>query len=83
MPKFCGKGIFRNRQISVTTLRALRRHGFETVFPTPGRGAYHATVRVPDPLPPDIAELIARIGVGSEAEVPILETNCVEFGRLS
>lgn len=50
-------GQFRNRQISVTTVGARRRHGFETVFPTPGRGAYHATVQVPDSLPQDIAAL--------------------------
>jgi hypothetical protein len=43
-------GQFRNGQISVTTLREIRRAGFEIVFPTPGRGLYHATVRVPYPL---------------------------------
>jgi hypothetical protein len=56
-------GQFRNRQISVTTVGTLRRHGFETAFPTPGRGAYHATVRVPDPLPPDIAALLSSLFV--------------------
>lgn len=56
-------GQFRNRQISVTTTGALRRHGFETVFPTPGRGEYHATVRVPDPLPPGIAALLSSLFV--------------------
>jgi hypothetical protein len=56
-------GQFRNRQISVTTVGALRRHGFETVFPTPGRGAYHATVRVLEPLAPDIAVLLSSLFV--------------------
>jgi hypothetical protein len=56
-------GQFRNRQISVTTASALRRNGFELVFPTPGRGAYHATVRVADPLPQDTAALLSGLFV--------------------
>jgi hypothetical protein len=56
-------GQFRNRQISVTTRNALQRHGFAVVFPTPGRGAYHATVRAPDPLPPDTAVLLSSLFV--------------------
>jgi hypothetical protein len=56
-------GQFRNRWVGVTTLRTLRRHGFMIVFPTPGRGAYHATVRVPDPLPPDIAARLSALFV--------------------
>jgi hypothetical protein len=56
-------GQFRNRQISVTTRNALQQHGFEVVFPTPGRGAYHATVRAPDPLSPDVAALLSGLFV--------------------
>ena len=56
-------GEFRNGQISVKTVGALQRHGFEVVFPTPGRGGYHATVRAPDPLPPDIAALLSGLFV--------------------
>ena len=56
-------GQFRNRRISVTTRNALQEHGFEVVFPTPGRGAYHATVRAPDPLPPDTAALLSSLFV--------------------
>jgi hypothetical protein len=56
-------GQFRNRQIGVTTRSALQQHGFPLVFPTPGRGAYHATVRAPDPLPPDTAALLSGLFV--------------------
>jgi hypothetical protein len=54
-------GQFHNRQISATTQNALRQQGFEVVFPTPGRGAYHATVRAPDPLLPDTAALLSSL----------------------
>ncbi len=57
------QGQFRIRQISVTTVSALQRHGFEVVFPTPRQGGYHATVRAPDPLPPDIAALLSGLFV--------------------
>lgn len=56
-------GQFRNLQISVTTVSTLQRHGFEVVFPTPGRGAYHATVRAPDPLLPATALLLSGLFV--------------------
>src|SRR5271166_2064645 len=56
-------GQFRNLQISVTTVSALQWRGFEVVFPTPGRGAYHATVRAPDPLPPATALLLSGLFV--------------------
>jgi hypothetical protein len=65
-------GQFRNWQISVTTVGVLRSHGFETVFPTPGRGAYHATVRVPDPLPPVIAALLSSLFVRVRNPHPVL-----------
>ena len=65
-------GEFRNRQISVTTRNALRWHGFDVVFPTPGRGAYHATVRAPNPLPPDSAELISGLFVQYPNPHPVL-----------
>jgi hypothetical protein len=44
-------------------VRSLRRHGFEMAFPTLRSGAFYATVRVPDPLPPDIAMLISVLFV--------------------
>jgi hypothetical protein len=56
-------GQFRNRQISVTTRTALQQRGFELVFPTPGRGAYHATVRTPDPLSPETAAVLSGLFV--------------------
>lgn len=64
-------GGFRNRQISVTTREALVRHGFDLLFPTPGRGAYHATVRVPYPLPVNIAELLASLFVQTPNPYPV------------
>ena len=56
-------GRFPHPWISVTTVVMLRRHGFDLVFPTPGKGAYHATVRAPCPLPPDIAVLLSSLFV--------------------
>jgi hypothetical protein len=52
---------FPHTWISVTTLDALQRHGFDLVFPTPGKGAYHATVRAPYPLSPDMAMLLSGL----------------------
>jgi hypothetical protein len=52
-------GRFRNGQISVTTVDALVRQGFEVVLSTPGKGDYHATVRAAHPLPPEVAARLA------------------------
>ena len=54
-------GRFPHPWISVTTVVSLRRHGLDLVFPTPGKGAYHATVRAPCPLPADIAVLLSGL----------------------
>lgn len=54
-------GRFPHRWVSVTTVVALRRHGFDLVFPTPGKAAYHATVRAPCPLPLDLAVLLSGL----------------------
>jgi hypothetical protein len=43
-------GRFPHVQISVKTVELRQAHGFTVVFPTPGKGAYHATVRTPWPL---------------------------------
>jgi hypothetical protein len=40
-------GTFPHPRIGVTTVAVLEGHGFRLVFPTPGEGAYHATVRAP------------------------------------
>jgi RHS repeat-associated protein len=52
-----------NGMISVTTVSKLRQHGFNVVYPTPGRGRYHATVQAPDPLPMEKAELLSSLFV--------------------
>jgi hypothetical protein len=54
-------GRFPHPWISVTTLAILQHRGFDLVFPTPGKGAYHATVRAPCPLPQDLAALLSRL----------------------
>jgi hypothetical protein len=54
-------GRFPHPWISVTTVATMRRHGFELMFPTPGKGAYHATVRAPCPLPVDSAMLLSSL----------------------
>ena len=64
-------GLFRNRQISVTTLEALRRIGFEVVLSTPGKGAYHATVRAPYPLPPDMAARLNLVFIRRRNPYPV------------
>jgi hypothetical protein len=56
-------GWFPHPWISVTTVVLPRRHRFDLVFPTPGEGAYHATVRAPCPLSPDIAVLLSGLFV--------------------
>jgi hypothetical protein len=56
-------GRFPHPWISVATVDVLRRHGFDLVFPTPGKGAYHAIVRALCPLPPDIAVLLSNLFV--------------------
>jgi hypothetical protein len=52
---------FPHTWISMTTRDVRVRHGFDLVFPTPGKGAYHATVRTPCPLPPEIAILLSGL----------------------
>jgi RHS repeat-associated protein len=52
-----------NRQISVTTTQILRQHGFNVVYPTPGRGQYHATVQTPHPLTLEQAVLLNSLFV--------------------
>jgi hypothetical protein len=59
--KLARAGRYPHPWISVTTVVILRRHGFDLVFPTPGKGAYHATVRAPCPLPADIAVLLSDL----------------------
>jgi len=54
-------GRFPHPQISVTTVELLHDHGFAVVFPTPGKGAYHATVRVPRPLSLANATLLSSL----------------------
>ena len=54
-------GRFPHLQISVTTAELLEAHGFALVFPTPGKGAYHATVRAPWPLPLATAMLLSSL----------------------
>jgi hypothetical protein len=54
-------GSFPHPWISVTTFAVLERHGFELVFPTPGKGAYHATVRASCPLRMDVAVLLSGL----------------------
>ena len=54
-------GQFRNPRTSVMTLDTLWCYGFELVFPTPGKGVYHATEIVPYPLTPDIAAALSRL----------------------
>jgi hypothetical protein len=56
-------GRFPHPWISVTTVAVLARHGFDLAFPTPGKGAYHATVRVPCPLPMGTAVLLGGLFV--------------------
>jgi hypothetical protein len=64
-------GLFPHLRISVTALDALRRHGFDLVFPTRGGGVYHATVRVPYPLPPDVAARLSALFVPRRNPFPI------------
>ena len=54
-------GQFLNPKISVTTRARLQWYGFKIVFPTPGKGRYHATVQALYPLPPDLAEDLSRL----------------------
>lgn len=54
-------GRFPHSQISVTTVELLHEHGFAVVFPTPGKGVYHATVRTPWPLSLATAMLLSNL----------------------
>jgi hypothetical protein len=64
-------GLFPHLQISVTTLAMLRSAGFDLMFPTPGKGAYHATVRVRDPLRPDDAARLSGLFVRRRNPYPV------------
>jgi hypothetical protein len=63
-------GLFPHPWISVTTVTILERHGCELVFPTPRKGAYHATVGAPCPLPPDIAVLLSGLFIRRRNRYP-------------
>jgi hypothetical protein len=56
-------GRFPHPWISVITVAISRTHGFDLVFPTPGKGAYHANVRAPWPLPRESASLLSGLFV--------------------
>jgi hypothetical protein len=66
-------GRFPHPWISVTTVVIPRRHGFDLVFPTPGRGAYHATARASCPLPPDVAVLLSGLFVRRRTRIQASE----------
>lgn len=53
-------GRFPNRQISVTTVEALRELGVTINAPTPGAGDHHGTVIIPYPPPPGLFESLSR-----------------------
>lgn len=70
-------GRFPNAQISVTTVEQLVAAGAAAgyniaVVPSPGQG-FHATVKVPDPMPDDLAVALAGTFVGMP--------NPAQFGR--
>jgi hypothetical protein len=71
-------GQFRNGHISVTTVGALQRHGFEVVFPTPGRGGYHTTVleRLPIAWNQNVLPRIPRSRGSGEDRPPSSTTSC-------
>ena len=53
-------GSFPNARISVSTVQALEPiPGVTVIAPTPGFGAYHGTVTLPDPPPPGLFETIS------------------------
>lgn len=55
-------GSFPNGQISISTVQALEAIPSVTVIaPTPGFGAYHGTVTLPDPPPPGLFEAISAV----------------------
>jgi hypothetical protein len=56
-------GRFPHTWIGVTDLETFLLLGFNLVFPTPGKGAYHTTVRTPYPLSPDAAALLSSMFV--------------------
>lgn len=64
-------GRFRNLQVGVATHQDLQWYGFKLVFPSPGRGVYHATVQTPDPLPPDVAEQLSRLFIQHSNPYPV------------
>ena len=64
-------GGFPHLQISVTTPDTLRRHGFDLVFPTPGAGLYHATVRVQYPMPADVATQLSALFIQRPNPYPV------------
>ena len=65
-------GGFRNGQLSVVTRERLQRHGFDVVFPTPGKGVYHATIQVPCPLPLDVAALLSDLFTRRRNPFPVV-----------
>ena len=64
-------GRFAHLQIGVTTLDVLLGDGFELVFPTPGGGVDRATVRVQDPLPPDVAMRLSALFIRRRNPYPM------------
>ena len=53
-------GFLPNARISVSTVQALEPiPGVTVIAPTPGFGAYHGTVTLPDPPPPGLFETIS------------------------
>jgi len=64
-------GRFRNAQVSVTTVDALARQGFEVVLSTLGKGDYHATVRAAHPLPPEVAARLASLFIRRRNPYPV------------
>lgn len=64
-------GRFRNLHVSVATRQDLQWYGFKLVFPSPGRGLYHATVQAPYPLPPDVADRLSRLFIQHPNPYPV------------
>ena len=64
-------GLFPHGWISVTTLAVVQWYGFKLIFPTQGRGVYHATIEVPCPLPRDLASLLASLFIQRRNPHPV------------
>jgi hypothetical protein len=63
-------GQFPHPWISVTTVDVLEQHGFDLVFPAPGKGAYLATVRAPCPLTRGVAVLLSSLFIRRRNPIP-------------